>query len=157
MASPTILCIDDLGASLHLHRALLESKGFRVMTAPNAVLALKLLESGAVDLIIVDYRMEGLDGGAVTKLIKQRQPELPVVILSGYPSLVPEPVFWLVDEFVAKGQPPEVLLKVIAKLLANRQQPVQPAAEYRGALTPLTAVPASDEPRGKAKKAANAA
>ena len=50
----------------------------------NAEEALKELQYDDVDIVVTDVRMPGMDGIALTKEVKQRHPDLPVVLITGF-------------------------------------------------------------------------
>jgi CheY-like chemotaxis protein len=60
----------------------------------------------------LEYKAEGMDAEAVACHIKQRFPDLPIILLSGYSEL-PERILWLVDEYVMKSELPERLVPII--------------------------------------------
>src|SRR6185437_7776441 len=80
----TILCVDDEHTALTIRMMLLESEGYRVLTAESGREALELFQSSAVDLAIVDYWMDGMKGVALCRELKRLKPALPVIILSGF-------------------------------------------------------------------------
>ena len=51
---------------------------------------------------------------ALARLIKQRFPNLPIILLSEY-SEMPERILWLVDEYVMKSELPERLVPIIQR------------------------------------------
>lgn len=53
----------------------------------NGAEAIAQLEKGAVDLVITDNRMEPVSGIELTRWIRARQPELPVLMVTGHPDL----------------------------------------------------------------------
>jgi CheY-like chemotaxis protein len=112
MNSPAILCIDDRPQVLALRKATLESRGYCVKIASSGYTALKLLEDASLAAVILEYKMEGMDAEAVAYHIKQRFPNLPIILLSAY-SEMPERILWLVDEYVMKSELPERLVRVI--------------------------------------------
>ena len=114
MDSPTVLCIDDRQQVLDLRRATLESQGYRVKTASSGYTALKMLEEASVAAILLEYKLEGMDAEAVACHIKQRFPNLPIILLSAY-SEMPERILWLVDEYVMKSELPERLVAIIER------------------------------------------
>lgn len=124
--APIVLCIDDHEPSLVIRRALLESKGYRVLTAINGAMGLRLLAENAVDAIVVDYKMEGMDGLAVARIVKQRMPLVPIVLLSGYSDL-PAELLGLVDAFVKKGQAATVLVEELKRVIrmARSEHPLK--------------------------------
>ncbi len=101
MESPTVLCVDDLPQALELRKATLESHGYCVRIASSGHAAMKMLEEVSVVAVLLDYKLEGMDAEAVASHIKQRFPDLPIILLSSY-SEMPERILWLVDEYVMK-------------------------------------------------------
>jgi DNA-binding NarL/FixJ family response regulator len=55
--------------------------------AENATRALEIIESGHIDLAIIDISMEGMNGIQLTEQIKTHRPDIPVVILSMHDEL----------------------------------------------------------------------
>jgi CheY-like chemotaxis protein len=119
----TILCIDDSPGVLALHRMVLESTGYSVLTAASAQAGLELFASCPRDAVLLDYGMPEMNGGEVAAMMKAMKPEIPIVLLSALPSL-PENAR-SVDAFVTKGQSPEIWLDVLAGLLDNRRYGAQ--------------------------------
>lgn len=66
----------------------LEQGGYRVTTAATGADALQLLQAGPVDLVLCDLMMEGLTGLQLLQEIRRKDPELPVIILTGFASMV---------------------------------------------------------------------
>jgi CheY-like chemotaxis protein len=110
-----VLCIDDRPHLLALRRTTLESVGYSVKTASGVITAIKVLEETPVAVVLLEYKLEGMDVEAVAFHIKQRFPELPIVLLSAF-SEMPERILWLVDEYVMKSEPLEGLVRVIERL-----------------------------------------
>ena len=82
----TILCVDDNEQILSVRTFLLETRGYRVLTALTAQHALELLEQslpGSVDLILCDLLMPQMDGNELVRRAKQLHPGLPAMIVSG--------------------------------------------------------------------------
>ena len=114
MDSPTVLCIDDRPQVLELRREALESRGYCVKIASSGYTAMKMLEEAAVAAVLLEYKEEGMDAEAVACHIKQRFPNLLIILLSAY-SDVPERILWLVDEYVMKSELPEGLVPIIER------------------------------------------
>ncbi|HEX8062908.1 MAG TPA: PAS domain S-box protein [Allosphingosinicella sp.] len=83
----TILAVDDDPLVLENTAAMLMELGHSVLEAHSGAEALRLLEQRSVDLIITDYAMPGMTGEELTQRILATQPELPVLMVSGYASL----------------------------------------------------------------------
>ena len=118
MNSPTVLYIDDLPQALELCKATLESHGYCVKTASSGYTAMKMLEETSVAAVLLEYKLEGMDAEAVACHIKQRFPNLPIILLSAY-SEIPERILWLVDEYVMKSEPPERLVPIVERATAR--------------------------------------
>ncbi len=87
MVSPrTILIIDDDLIVSHVIVRVLSQAGFRVIAANGGRLGLELLRShtNEVECVLLDLAMPMLDGEQVLATIRQLQPDLPVVAMSGY-------------------------------------------------------------------------
>jgi CheY-like chemotaxis protein len=115
MLSAVILCIDDRLPMLDLRKATLESQGYCVKTAASGYCGLKILETTSVDVVLLEYKLEGMDAEAVAFHVKQRFPHLPIVLLSAY-SDMPARILWWVDEYVMKSAPLEELVNVIERV-----------------------------------------
>ena len=111
---PTVLCIDDHPQVLELRKATLESHDYCVKIASSSYTAMKILEETSVAAVLLEYKLEGMDAEAVAYHIKQRFPNLPIILLSAY-SEMPERILWLVDEYVMKSELPEGLVRIIER------------------------------------------
>ena len=120
MESPTLLCIDDLPQALELRKATLESHGYCVKIASSGHTAIKMLEETSVAAVLLEYKQEGMDAEAVACHIKQRFPNLPIILLSAYSEL-PERILWLVDEYVMKSELPEGLVRIIERVTQSKR------------------------------------
>jgi len=113
----TILCIDDSRNILEIQQVLLESKGYRVLIAPDGPTGIALSREHSVDVVVLDFNMAGMDGNQVAQVMAQEQPTLPVVIWSGYPAGIPESLRWFAYAVLHKGDGPGVLLSVVESLV----------------------------------------
>lgn len=119
----TILCVDDEDNQLMVRKLLLESAGYRVFTAKSGTRALEIFEANlSIEMAIVDYWMAEMNGVTLAEQLKQRKPSLRVVILSAFGEL-PGETLGIAELWLAKGLPPEELLKAIATLLRNVRTP----------------------------------
>ncbi len=114
MDSPTVLRVDDRPQVLDLRKATLESHGYRVMIASSGYTAMKILGERSAVAVLLEYKQEGMDAEALACLIKQRFPNLSIILLSAY-SEMPERILWLVDEHVMKSGLPERPVPVIER------------------------------------------
>jgi DNA-binding NtrC family response regulator len=80
----TILIADDDNAirrTLELH---LSEEGYVVRTAADGNAAVAKAEQQEVDLMLLDLRLPGLDGFEVLRVIKEKRPALPVIMITAY-------------------------------------------------------------------------
>ena len=111
-----ILCIDDEVDTLRTRKLLLESEGHQVLEAGTAAEGLRLLQTAAVDLVILDYWMSGMNGIAAAREIRRIKPTVPIIILSGFAEL-PGEAIGLADRWIMKGHSAEELLNTIRALV----------------------------------------
>jgi len=130
-----LLCIDDRPHLLRLRETLLGKYGYVVMAANSAAAAIAKLENCAVDAVLLECKSEGMDVEAKAFQIKQRFPNCPIVLLSAY-SGMPEPVLWLVDEYVMKSETMEGLVQTVGRAIRAREQDCKPC---RGRVVPFNA------------------
>lgn len=112
----TVLCVDDEKIGLRVRKIMLESNGFRVLTATDGPQGLKVFTENQVDLVILDYYMPGANGGDVAAEMRRFRPKVPIIFLSAYFSLPPA-ALELADAFLTKGDPPDVLVDKINELI----------------------------------------
>jgi CheY-like chemotaxis protein len=79
-----ILVVDDDPVVGKSFDHVLSSKGYAVVTAADGAEALRKIAAEEYDLVFTDIKMPGMDGLAVAQHIRDHQPWLPVVIVSGY-------------------------------------------------------------------------
>lgn len=112
----TVLCVDDEKIGLRVRKIMLESRGYRVLTANSGPEGLQVFDENEVDLVVLDYYMPDQNGGEVAAEMRRRRPGVPIVYLSAYISLPPEALS-VADAFLTKGDPPDVLIQKIQNLL----------------------------------------
>ena len=82
-ASRSILVVDDDDDMREVVKLALSQEGYDVKAFGDGADAIEAARHQSFDLAIVDLKMPGTSGAAVIKEIKHRQPELPVVIITG--------------------------------------------------------------------------
>jgi two-component system, cell cycle sensor histidine kinase and response regulator CckA len=83
----TILLVDDEQALRKLIRESLELDGYRVLEAANGQEALETAAQSrsSIDVVITDVVMPGMSGAELIRQMRERQPGMPVVLISGWP------------------------------------------------------------------------
>jgi DNA-binding NtrC family response regulator len=79
--------VDDAPDTLELLQRNLESQGYRVFTAPNAMEAIKILGTTVVDLVITDLKMPGASGIELIRHIRENFKDIEVMMITGYPTI----------------------------------------------------------------------
>ena len=80
---PSLLWIDDYKLGLQLYRAMFENLGFRVFTASSGAEGIRLATNRAIDVVVTDYEMPGMNGEGVAAALKAIDPRVPIVLFSG--------------------------------------------------------------------------
>ncbi len=80
----TILVVDDEKSVRDSIKMILEYEHYAVEFAEDGAKALAKVDSHVVDLVLLDIKMPGMDGIEVLEHIKERHPDLPVVMISGH-------------------------------------------------------------------------
>ena len=87
-AGATVLLVEDEASTSRLVRVMLEREGFRVEVAGGGEAALAALSGtgAAIDLLLTDIVMPGMDGAELARRVRALRPELPILLTSGYPA-----------------------------------------------------------------------
>ena len=79
-----LLVVDDEDVIRKGMRRILEAEGYQVTTSASGRTAIEKIQEQDFDVVITDLKMPGMDGIEVLKTIKILQPEVPVIIITGY-------------------------------------------------------------------------
>ena len=112
-----VLCIDDEPKGLQVRKALLQRKGYEVLTATSGREGLELFAANPITAVILDYAMPEMDGGEVAAELRRLKPEVKILLLSAYVDL-PQEVLNRVDARVLKGASPIGFLTALQQLLS---------------------------------------
>jgi two-component system response regulator HydG len=117
-----ILIIDDDKDLCFVLKRFLSKHGFEVLDATTGRLALEILESVEPDLILCDFRLEDMSGSSILKKIKEKNPNVPVIIITGYSNIktAVEVMKLGAMDYVTKPLLPDEILLTIRKALASK-------------------------------------
>lgn len=82
--SATLLLVDDEENILKSLRRLLRQEPYQILTASGGEQALQVLDQQAVDLVISDARMPGMDGASLLTEVQKRWPACLRILLTGH-------------------------------------------------------------------------
>lgn len=124
----SILVVDDEQDVREGLRRILTRHGYHTQTAATAEEALIVMDDDPFDLVLTDLQMPGMDGLDLLKRVKQRAPQIPVVIITAYGTtdVVIQALRQGVSDFITKPFRPSELLGILERELA-RQEAVDPA------------------------------
>jgi two-component system response regulator CpxR len=123
----TILCIDDNEQALSVRKFMLETRGYRVLSATHSDTALNLFREGGIDLVLSDLIMPHMDGNELVRRMKELSPDVPMIIISG--CIRDFDRAGHADAFLPKGAcMPLDVLERIRLLIARRRGPKKPVS-----------------------------
>src|SRR5258708_40300095 len=79
-----ILFVDDHEVLARLSSEILEMQGYRAVSAYNGDEALRKFEDEDFDILVTDFRMQGMNGLELARKVHEKQPSIPVIIVTGY-------------------------------------------------------------------------
>jgi two-component system, NtrC family, response regulator AtoC len=120
--SAHILIADDDEVSCQLFAETLESEGFQVEQTTSGEAALSRLREDTPDLLIIDVRMPGTSGLEVTRIVHEKYPSLPVIVMTAFGSIetAVEAIHEGAFDFISKPMNLAELKKTVSRALAQR-------------------------------------
>jgi len=114
-----ILVVDDDAIVIKSCQRILEAEGLEVSSVPSADEALERIRKDEFDLLLIDVKMPKHDGMFLMREIKKVIPEMPIIVMSGYPT--PETISDVLKlgatQFIPKPFRPDELIKIIRPVL----------------------------------------
>lgn len=119
MAQPSILVVDDELLIRDLLYDFFQQQGWNIAVAENGEKALEILRSRKIDVLLTDIKMPHMDGLALTTQVRAIYPQLPVVLMTGYPSVetAVEGIKAKVEDYIIKPFNINKLFKVLKSQL----------------------------------------
>jgi CheY-like chemotaxis protein len=120
---PTVLIVDDEAVVRSLMARVLEDQGYRVIRAPDGLVAWELLQraTGSIDAVVVDVVMPRMDGLELARRLAALPKAPPLVMTSAYPynrAVLDHP-------FLPKPFLPEQLVRMVGRVLGAVEQKVR--------------------------------
>lgn len=85
--SQRILVVDDELFVRELLLEFLSSEGYEVALADSGEQAVRLAQTQAVDVVLLDLKMPGIDGIETLKRMRESDPNTLAIIMTGYPTI----------------------------------------------------------------------
>ena len=82
-----ILLVDDDVNILELLQRHLQSLNYHTYKAISVKEAIEILKGKSIDLLITDLKMPGVDGLELVKYVSEHYPDIPKLVVTGYPSI----------------------------------------------------------------------
>src|SRR6266481_2187145 len=129
---PPLLVVDDEKNMRLSLEAVMAEEGYEIRAVDSAETALRLLEQEEFFMIITDARLNGMSGYEFLGQLKQRWPNVPVLMITAYatPKLAVEAIKAGAIDYLAKPFAPEELLHAVARC-AERYRLLQENASLR--------------------------
>ncbi|MGE0555131.1 MAG: ATP-binding protein [Gemmatimonadales bacterium] len=126
----TILLVEDEPWTREVTERVLSREGYRVVSAGDAVeaRALAATESHHIDLLVTDIVMPGLSGPRLAAQLRQAQPDLKVLFISGYGAADGSPELGPEEALLRKPFTPVMLLETVRGSLGESGEAVGPTA-----------------------------
>ncbi len=111
------LVVDDNDLLCGLTCEILRHEGYWALPARSADEALRAFEENEFDLLVTDFRMPGMSGVELARAVRDRNPRMPIIVMSVYEPIECEHVtLWLPKEYLFPG-----LLDKISNCLAEAE------------------------------------
>jgi len=119
MTQPSILVVDDELLIRDLLYDFFQQQGWNIAVAENGERALEILRSRKIDVLLTDIKMPHMDGLSLTAQVRALYPTMPVVLMTGYPSVetAVEGIRVKVEDYIIKPFNINKLFKVLKSQL----------------------------------------
>lgn len=128
-----ILIVDDEPVARQSLTDILKLEGYIVSAVPNGQAAVEHVRTHAVDLMIVDLKMPGMDGLEVIQVVNQTSPETEIILLTAHASMesAVQALRLRIHDYLSKPASTPQILASVKKGLSRRggKHRVVPASE----------------------------
>lgn len=134
-----ILLVDDNQHGLIARKTVLEELGYRITTAADGEEALERMQASRFDVVVTDFRMPKMGGIELIRRIRETEPAMQVILLSGFVEPLGLTEQSTGADVVLSKNAGEVrnLVRSVDKLV-SRRIPRKPAASQRRPATRVT-------------------
>ncbi len=116
---PRLLVVDDEEAICEGCSRIFKRQGFGVEKCSDACKGLDLATHSDYSAILLDVKMPGMDGIHFLEALRKTKPAIPVVLMTGYPSIptAASAIRLGVSDYVTKPFTPEEISQAVHRLL----------------------------------------
>ena len=122
MAATVLVVEDDRSIRALIYRMLLR-EGHQVLEASDGAIALEILQAIPCDLVITDFLMPKLSGIKFVEQLHSLQPQMPIILITGYPAVSGTTIVDKVAEVLAKPFDLNMLRSTVHRLLTTTSHP----------------------------------
>ena len=117
-----ILVVDDEPVARQSLTDILKLEGYIVMAVANGQAAVEHVRTHAVDLMVVDLKMPGMDGLEVIQVVNQTSPETEIILLTAHGSMesAVQALRLRIHDYLSKPASPPQILASVKKGLSRR-------------------------------------
>ena len=116
----TVLIVDDDAALRMLYEEELSNEGWEVTLASSGEEAVQNIAKKRPDIIVLDIRMEGLDGLETLQKIMTSDKSIPVILNTAYSSYQDDFRTWAADAYIVKSSDLSELKITVRKILEEK-------------------------------------
>lgn len=134
-----ILVVDDEPVARQSLTDILKLEGFLVQSVANGQAAVEHIRTHAVDLMIVDLKMPGMDGLEVIQVVNQTSPETEIILLTAHGSIESaiQALRLRIHDYLLKPASPAQILSSVKKGLGRRDKARAGSAAVTGSESTL--------------------
>lgn len=120
----TLLVVDDEEVICQACRRVFSPQGFRVETTTDAIEGLSMAKERNYAVVLLDMKMPAMDGTEFLEELRKTKPDLPVVIITGYPSTQNAASARRLGatDYVTKPFAPEEITQAVHRLLRHHDR-----------------------------------
>lgn len=129
-----ILVVDDEPVARQSLSDILKLEGYVVTALPNGQAAVEHVRTHAVDLMVVDLKMPGMDGLEVIQVVNQVSPETEIILLTAHGSIesAMQALRLRIHDYLLKPASPAQILASVKKGLSRRTAKTRTAISATG-------------------------
>jgi len=123
MVGEHLLLVDDDVDIVSLTKSILSEEGYSIDETYDGESAVCMVEPKKYSLVLLDFVLPGIKGDTVAEKIKALDPQLPIILFTGYKSTIPDETLSKFGTVLEKPTHPKSLLSAIKANITARRCP----------------------------------